>query len=153
MSGADGAAPLVLLFGRDLRLTDNPAVAAAAASGRPVIPLFVLDEGQGARPLGGASRWWLDKSLRALARALEAKGSRLVLRRGPLAEAAAEAARSAEAAELVFSRRFEPEAAAAEAEMTRRLEGAGVKVRAFNASLLHEPGQAPASGGPPASRR
>ena len=149
MSGGDGPAPLVLLFRRDLRLTDNPAVAAAAASGRPVIPLFVLHEGEGVRPLGGASRWWLDKSLRALATGLEAKGARLVLRRGPLAEAAAEVVRRAGAAELMFSRVHEPAAAAAEAEMTRRLESAGVKVRAFNASLLHEPGQVPNGQGRP----
>ena len=141
MSGGDGPAPLVVLFRRDLRLTDNPSVAAAAASGRPVIPLYVLDESQGVRPLGGASRWWLDKSLRALAEALAAMGARLILRRGSLAEVASEVARSAGAAELVFSRIHEPATAAAEAEMTRRLESDGVRVGAFNASLLHEPGQ------------
>ncbi len=74
-------APLILLFRRDLRLSDNPAVAAAAASGRPVIPLYVLDESPGVRAPGGAGRWWLDRSLRALASSLAAKGSRLILAR------------------------------------------------------------------------
>ncbi|MXW55291.1 MAG: deoxyribodipyrimidine photo-lyase, partial [Gemmatimonadales bacterium] len=36
--------PVVVWFRRDLRLHDNPALAAAAKSGRPVVPLFVLDE-------------------------------------------------------------------------------------------------------------
>lgn len=36
------AAPSILWFRRDLRLTDHPALAAAAADG-PVVPVFVLD--------------------------------------------------------------------------------------------------------------
>ena len=141
MSSPSPDAPVILLFRRDLRLADNPAVAAAAASGRPVIPLYVLDESEGVRPLGGAGRWWLDKSLRALAAALQAKGSRLVLARGDLADAVADVVRRAEAAEVVLCSIPEPAAAMAEAGMRRRLEQKGVKVRAFNASLLHTPGQ------------
>ena len=95
MSSPGPAAPIVLLFRRDLRLADNPAVAAAACAGRPVIPLYVLDESQGVRPPGGAGRWWLDKSLRALGRSLDAKGSRLMLARGPLAEAVQDLVRRA----------------------------------------------------------
>ena len=140
MSSPGPAAPIVLRFRRDLRLADNPAVAAAACAGRPVISLYVLDESQGVRPPGGAGRWWLDKSLRALGRSLDAKGSRLMLARGPLAEAVQDLVRRAGAAEVVFSRIPEPAAAAAEAAMTRGLEGLGVTVRSFNAALLHEPG-------------
>ena len=140
MSASDGGAPLILLFRRDLRLTDNPSVAAAAETGRPVIPLYVLDENPSERTLGGASRWWLDKSLRALGASLEARGSRLVLARGPLAEVVSDLVRHARAGELVFSRIHEPPAAEAEAEMTRRLQGTGVKVRSFNASLINQPG-------------
>ena len=140
MSASDGGAPLILLFRRDLRLTDNPSVAAAAETGRPVIPLYVLDENPSERTLGGASRWWLDKSLRALGASLEARGSRLVLARGPLAEVVSDLVRHARAGELVFSRIHEPPTAEAEAEMTRRLQGTGVKVRSFNASLINQPG-------------
>lgn len=48
--------PIILWFRRDLRLADHPALAAAAASGRPVIPLFIHDqtaESLGAAPNGG----------------------------------------------------------------------------------------------------
>ena len=34
--------PVVVWFRRDLRLRDNPALAAANAAGRPVVPLFSL---------------------------------------------------------------------------------------------------------------
>lgn len=72
----------ILWFRHDLRLDDQPAVRAAAAAG-PVVALFVLDEeSAGIRPPGGASRWWLHHSLHSLDRDLQARGGRLLLRRG-----------------------------------------------------------------------
>ena len=57
-------------FRSDLRLADNPALAAAASRG-PVIPVYVWapEEEDSWRP-GAASRWWLLHSLAALERAL-----------------------------------------------------------------------------------
>jgi len=76
--------PLIVWFRNDLRLRDNPALAHAAASGRPVVPLFVLDEeSDGVRALGGAAKWWLHRSLTALQASLGERGAELVLRRGP----------------------------------------------------------------------
>ncbi|MBV9655177.1 MAG: deoxyribodipyrimidine photo-lyase [Acetobacteraceae bacterium] len=80
---ANAARPVVLWFRGDLRLRDQGAVAAAVATGQPVVPLYVLDdETPGRWRLGGASRWWLDGSLRSLAADLAGAGSQLVLRRG-----------------------------------------------------------------------
>ena len=74
--------PSILWFRQDLRLADNPALAAAAELGAPILPLYVLDdEAPGAWAPGGASRWWLDRSLAALEAELEALGLTLVLRR------------------------------------------------------------------------
>ncbi len=64
-------APCIVWFRDDLRLSDHPALHAAADRGAPVICLYVLDETAARcprRPLGGAARWWLAQSLRALAR-------------------------------------------------------------------------------------
>ncbi|MBS0242814.1 MAG: deoxyribodipyrimidine photo-lyase, partial [Proteobacteria bacterium] len=56
--------PIILWLRQDLRLGDHPALSAAAASGRPVIPVYVLDDGSpGSWRMGGASRWWLGMSL------------------------------------------------------------------------------------------
>jgi deoxyribodipyrimidine photo-lyase len=75
--------PVLLWLRRDLRLADQPALAAAIDSGAPVIPIYVLDdETPRHRAMGGASRWWLHGSLASLSRDLEARGSRLILRRG-----------------------------------------------------------------------
>ena len=58
----------IVWFRQDLRLADNPALAAAALAGGPVIPVYILapDE-EGAWAPGGASRWWLHYSLARLA--------------------------------------------------------------------------------------
>jgi deoxyribodipyrimidine photo-lyase len=76
-------APVLLWFRQDLRLADQPALLAALGEG-PVIPVYVLDdETPGDWRTGGAQRWWLHHSLTSLAHALEGRGSRLILRRGP----------------------------------------------------------------------
>ena len=51
---------LVLLwFRRNLPLSDNAALIAAAEYGRPIIPVYILDD----QDVGGASRWWLQRGL------------------------------------------------------------------------------------------
>jgi len=63
--------PIIVWYRDDLRLSDHPALHAAAKMGAPVIALFVLDEASaGLRSPGGAVRWWLAQSLRALAASL-----------------------------------------------------------------------------------
>ncbi|MBX4378565.1 deoxyribodipyrimidine photo-lyase, partial [Mycobacterium tuberculosis] len=37
--------PVIVLFRNDLRISDNRALYAAANTGKPVIPVFVWDEG------------------------------------------------------------------------------------------------------------
>jgi deoxyribodipyrimidine photo-lyase len=80
-----GVEVAIFLFGRDLRLADNPALHAAAARG-PLIPVFIWDpHADDPWPPGAASRWWLHHSLRSLQSDLATRGSRLILRRGPRA--------------------------------------------------------------------
>ena len=75
--------PVLLWFRQDLRLSDNPALSVAVATGQPVIPVYIHDtEGHGDWPPGGAAQWWLHHSLSALAASLEARGSQLILRSG-----------------------------------------------------------------------
>ncbi|MBB5659655.1 cryptochrome/photolyase family protein [Brevundimonas halotolerans] len=138
MSGTD--APVILWFRRDLRLADNPALTEAVASGRPVMPLYVLDEAAEGRPLGGASKWWLERSLQALAEALDKAGAPLILKRGP-AEAVLRALIEETGAKTVFmNRRFEPAAFAADADIAHALKAEGIECRGFNGSLLARPG-------------
>src|ERR1700743_1155024 len=59
--------PIIVWFRKDLRLSDNPALAFAAGPGRPLVCLYVLDEKTaGDWAWGGAARWWLHHSLETL---------------------------------------------------------------------------------------
>lgn len=100
--------PALVLFRNDLRLDDNLALNAAIRSGRPVIPLFILDEvSEGVRPLGSARRWWLHHSLNAFTASLRSYGSRLIVRSGKTAAVATAAAAETGAAAVFWNRRYE----------------------------------------------
>lgn len=68
---------------RDLRLADNQALAAALAEVDEVIPVFIFDPDLLASPYAGAKRLaFLLAGLRCLKTDLQARGSRLIIRRG-----------------------------------------------------------------------
>ncbi len=130
---------VLLWFRLDLRLADHPALAAAAATGRPVVPVFVWDAQEALAP-GAASRWWLHYSLERLDAALRAKGSKLIVRRGPAAETLTDLAEETNAQKVFCHRVFDPTALEREAEVDRKLRARGVTLERFNGSLLFEPG-------------
>lgn len=131
--------PVILWFRRDLRLQDNPALNRAVETGRPILPVFVLDEGA-QRPLGGASRWWLYKSLRALASDLEERGSTLILRRGDSLAELQRLITETGADALFMNRLFEPDAFERDADIAHALQADGVACHGFNGALLCPPG-------------
>lgn len=139
--------PVILWFRQDLRLADNPALLAAAASGAPVLPLFILDEETPGRwRPGAASRWWLHHSLAALNDAL---GGRLVLRRGNSTRIVKQLAQDAGASHVFWNRCYEPYAAAHASLLKTGLAKDGVAAQSFGASLLMEPWELKTAGGTP----
>ena len=134
------AAPILVWFRQDLRLTDNPALLAACAAGVPVVPVYIRDtKGEGAWAPGAASDWWLHHSLGALARDLERRGSRLVLRHGASADALDRLVAETGASAVYWNRRYEPAAIARDTAIKQSLEARGLGAKSFNAALLFEP--------------
>ena len=132
--------PVILWFRRDLRLADNPALARAVETGRPVLPVYIHDEGSAIRRAGAASDWWLDKSLRALGADMAGRGAPLVLRRGD-SEAELLGLIEETGADTVFlNRLFQPDAFARDADIAHGLKAEGVECRGFNGTLLRPPG-------------
>lgn len=101
--------PKLVWLRQDLRLKDQAAFSAAAAEG-PVIPVYVLDDQTPSERhrMGGAQRWWLHHSLTRLAADLEAKGSRLILKRGRADEVLLKLAAEAGADAIYGLRHSEP---------------------------------------------
>jgi deoxyribodipyrimidine photo-lyase len=133
-------AAVIVWFRNDLRLADNAALHAAAASDLPVIPLFILDdEAAGAWRPGGASRWWLHGSLSALAHSLEAINSRLILARGATRDVLPRIASKVRATTVYCARAYEPWAIALENDLKADLENSGVEFKRHRGVLLFEP--------------
>ncbi|WP_371345823.1 deoxyribodipyrimidine photo-lyase [Ancylobacter sp. IITR112] len=137
-------------FRDDLRLDDNPALHAAQASGCPLLLVFIHDEEtSGQRPLGGAARWWLGRSLKALEAAVMAKGGELLLRRGPALNTLTRLAREVNAHTVYWNRRYGAAEIAVDTAVKSTLCQNGIAAESFGGNLLHEPWKVETqSGGP-----
>ena len=114
-----GPSPSIVWLRRDLRLTDQAALLAAASEG-PVIPVYVLDDETPRHcRMGAASRWWLHHSLASLDRQLREIGSRLILRRGKCHEELAAIRRETGARTVHALQHYEPWWRNAEAAVAR----------------------------------
>ena len=132
------APPVIVWFRDDLRLSDHPALHAAAASGAPVVCLYVLDD-RLARPLGAATRWWLAQSLRALAAAIAARGGSLVLRKGPAAKVIGELASESGARTVYWNAVAQAPHQAVESQLATALARLGIEAQSFPGDLLAPP--------------
>ncbi len=135
-------------FRNDLRLADNPALLAAVAGG-PTLCLYILDTGPDRRPIGGASRWWLSRSLAALGEALARRHGRLVLMKGDPAELLPRVAAEAGIDRVTWNRRYEAKEIALDSRLKEALSGNGIDVSSFNSHLLNEPWQVTTTTGQP----
>lgn len=133
-------APVLMWFRNDLRLGDNRALAAAVASGAPVVPIFILDDvTPGPWKVGGASRWWLHMSLASLGADLERLGSPLILDRGDTRDVLPRLAKKVGATAIYFTRAYEPYAAALEKDLKAHFDGEGIAFKRYAGALLREP--------------
>ncbi len=132
-----GDTPIILWFRRDLRLSDHPALRAAADSGRPVIPVFIHDEVVEA--LGAAPKWRLGLGVAKFAETLEGIGSRLILRRGKALDVLQALVEETGAGAVWWSRAYDPGAKSRDTGVKTALKEAGIDARSFAGHLLFEP--------------
>lgn len=125
---------------RDLRLGDNPALAAALERCEQVIPVYIHapDEEAPWSP-GAASRWWLHHSLVGLGQQLQSRGSRLVIRRGESLAVLRRLVEETGAAQIHWNRCYEPATIARDGAIKQALRGEGIDCTSHNAALLCEP--------------
>src|SRR6056297_193196 len=129
--------PSIVWLRRDLRLSDNPALAAACARGGPVIAVFIHHDS--VARLGAAPKWRLGLSLGDLSHALAAKGSRLILRSGDACNVLLDLIKETGAGAVHWSRLYDPEAIARDSAIKSALKERGIEAESHNAHLLFEP--------------
>ena len=130
--------PILIWLRRDLRLSDHPAFDAACATGRPVVPVYILDTQAAA--LGAAPEFRLGLGLGHFAQTLAAQGSRLIFRRGAGAlDALTALIKETGAGAVYWSRQYEPDAVARDTQVKAALKERGIEARSFGGHLMFEP--------------
>jgi deoxyribodipyrimidine photo-lyase len=137
----------LILFNRDLRVHDNPALTAAARVGRTV-PLFVFDQRLlGSRFAAPNRVAFLREALLDLDQALRRAGGRLIVRRGdPVAEAIA-VARECGAEELHVSADYSAYARERERRLATACGEARIGFHAHPGTTIVPPGAVTPTGG------
>jgi deoxyribodipyrimidine photo-lyase len=130
-------APVIYWSRRDFRLSDNPALVAACASGAPVVPVFLCDEV--VESLGAAPKWRMGLGVEAFGAALAAAGSRLVLRRGRARETLLALVAETGAQAVHWNRLYDPDSRARDEGVKSALKAAGITAVSHAGHLVHEP--------------
>ena len=134
--------PIIYWYRQDLRTQDLPGLIAAAATGGPIVPCYILDdEAPGEWSPGGASRWWLHHSLASLGADIARLGGTLVVRSGSTGAELQRLIEETGADQVFCSRQYEPWAAALEKELHTELGASGVALKRYAGNLLFEPEQ------------
>jgi deoxyribodipyrimidine photo-lyase len=138
----------VVLFNRDLRVHDHPALAEVARRAERVVPLFVLDE----RLLG--SRFacpnrlaFMLESLADLDRSLERLGARLVVRHGEVVREAMAVAEATQADALFVTADVSAYAQRRERSLRQACEGDRILFETFSGVTVVPPGDLVPGGG------
>lgn len=138
----------LVLFNRDLRVHDHPALHAAASSGGMVVPLFVLDESILASPFAAPNRLaFLLDSLVALRGSLRALGSDLFVRRGDPGQVLAEVLRQSGATTVYLSDDVSAFAAQRQHALAHVAADRGVQVVRHPPNVVVAPGDIRPAGG------
>ncbi len=143
-------APVVVWFRDDLRLADHPALSRAAASGAPVVCLYIRETpSPGQRPMGAAAGWWLAQSLRALDASLRGIGNGLVLRSGTAGKVIADVVAATGAGTVLWNRRYDGGGIAVDKALKATLRADGLEVESLPGNLLREPWEVKSAAGDP----
>ncbi|SFV33037.1 deoxyribodipyrimidine photo-lyase [Devosia crocina] len=123
----------------DLRLADNPALAAACDSGMRVVALFIHETDEDVRQPGAAARWWLNQSLEHLSEALGAIGIPLVVREGKAGTVIDQMISEEGVQAIHWNRRYAPGERALDSAIKDDLQQRGFAVASHMGNVLAEP--------------
>ncbi|KAK6130664.1 hypothetical protein DH2020_035639 [Rehmannia glutinosa] len=138
--GTSGGGCSIVWFRRDLRVEDNPALAAGVRAGAVVAVFIWAPEEEGHYYPGRVSRWWLKQSLSHLDISLKSLGTSLVTKRSTdSVSSLLEVIKLTGAKQLFFNHLYDPISLVRDHRAKELLTAAGIAVRSFNADLLYEP--------------
>ncbi|THF97498.1 hypothetical protein TEA_029184 [Camellia sinensis var. sinensis] len=130
----------IVWFRRDLRVEDNPALAAGVRAGAVVAVFIWAPEEEGHYYPGRVSRWWLKHSLAYLDSSLKSLGTSLITKRSTdTVSTLLEVVKSTGATRLFFNHLYDPFSLDRDHRAKEVLTAQGIAVRTYNADLLYDP--------------
>ncbi|KAL9265610.1 Cryptochrome-1-like protein [Drosera capensis] len=139
MRGVGGCTSIVW-FRRDLRVEDNPALAAAVRSGAVVCIFIWAPEEEDPYYPGRVSRWWLKQSLAHLDSSLRRLGTFLITKRSTdSVSTLVDVVKATGSTQLLFNHLYDPLSLVRDHRAKEVLTAQGTTVCSFNADLLYEP--------------
>ncbi|MEO1025553.1 MAG: deoxyribodipyrimidine photo-lyase [Pseudomonadota bacterium] len=142
-------APVIWWVRKDLRLGDNAALTAALDAakdaGRPVIPVFILDEVFDA--YGACPKWRFGLGVAHFAETLAAMGSKLVLRRGKAEDVLLKLCEETGAKDVRWSRAYDPDQVARDKAVKLALEDSEIRAWSTPGHVMFEPWSVETKGG------
>jgi deoxyribodipyrimidine photo-lyase len=137
----------IVLFNRDLRVHDNPALVAAAEAER-VVPLFILDDALlGSRFAAPNRVAFMRESLADLAQSLQKMGGRLFVRRGEVVRETMKVAAECGATELHVAADWSAYARRREGRLADACEAERIEFTTHPGITIVEPGAVTPTGG------
>lgn len=143
-------ATVIYWFRRDLRLTDNTAMNAAAKDGAQVVPVYVLSDWQKKHGWTGSIRQqFLCGCLESLSKNIVTLGSKLILRTGRADLEIEKLIKDTKASAVYFNRDYDPYGREMEKKVQAVCARYAVECHSFKDRVLHEAWEVlTGSGGP-----
>lgn len=130
----------IVWFRDDLRVSDHPALAHAANTGKPILPIFILDEeSEDTRAYGAAQKWFLHHALRGLDSKLTELGSPLQVFAGNSETVLEQLVEHNNIAGIYWNRRCGKGELALDTHLKSHFTASGIDVQSFQGNLIHEP--------------
>ncbi|KAM7253342.1 hypothetical protein ACFE04_025960 [Oxalis oulophora] len=140
MSGGGGGGCSIVWFRRDLRVEDNPALAAGVRAGSVICVFIWAPEEEGHYYPGRVSRWWLKNSLAHLDSSLRSLGTFLITKRSTdSVSSLLDLVNSTAATQVFFNHLYDPLSLVRDHRAKEALTSRGITVRSCNSDLLYEP--------------
>ena len=143
-------ASALVWFRRDLRVSDHPALDAAARAAEQVVGLFVLDDALLAGRYRSTNRTaFMLACVAELREALRARGGELLVRRGEAVTVVPEVAAAVGAAEVLWTSDVGPYARRRDRAVTAALRERGIRPRPQPGTYVADPSRPRTAGGAP----
>ncbi|MBB5352139.1 deoxyribodipyrimidine photo-lyase [Haloferula luteola] len=142
--------PVIHWFRRDLRISDNPALLAAARATPCVVPVYIPSTWNHSHAWTGPNRQsFLCQSLGSLSRNLETRGGRLIFRSGKAVEILMALAQEVGAQAIYYNQDPDPFGKSVEIELEKACIQHGIECHGFHEVTLHGPSEVLTQAGDP----